>query len=91
MLKIHLDFDNLEDPYLAINQVTYIKDNVYVNSKGTVPYTDRKYELIYVTYENEKAFTFNDNPIFVNPTIGDYRIRDGVDFPNIPVNQIGRY
>ena len=91
MLLIHLDYDNLDDRYLANNQVTYIKNNVYVNNKGTVPFTDRKYELIYTTYENEKAYTFNENPIYVNPTLGDYRIREGADFQDIHFALMGRY
>ncbi|MBR7033871.1 MAG: S-layer homology domain-containing protein, partial [Clostridia bacterium] len=91
MLKIHLNYDDLDDPYLANNPVTYIKNNVYVNTEGKTPVTDRKYELIYTTYENEKAYTYDENPIYVNPTLGDYRIRDGVDFPDIHFELIGRY
>ena len=91
MLKIHLNYDDLDDPYLANNPVTYIKNNVYVNTEGKTPVTDRKYELIYTTYENEKAYTYGENPIYVNPTLGDYRIREGVDFPDIHFEEIGRY
>ena len=53
--------------------------------------TERKYELIYTTYEDEAAYTYAENPIFVNPTLGDYRIKDGVDFPDIRFEDIGRY
>ena len=91
MLKIHLDYDNLDDPYLANNPVTYIKNNRYINVKGIEPVTERKYELIYTTYEDEAAYTYAENPIFVNPTLGDYRIKDGVDFPDIRFEDIGRY
>ena len=91
MLKIHLNYDDLDDPYLANNPVTYIKNNVYVNTEGKTPVTGRKYELIYTTYENERAYTYGENPIYVNPTLGDYRIRDGVDFPDIHFEDIGRY
>ncbi|MBQ7475146.1 MAG: S-layer homology domain-containing protein, partial [Clostridia bacterium] len=91
MLLIHLDYDNIDDPYLANNQVTYIKNNVYVNKTGETPTTDRKYELIYTTWENETAYTYDENPIYVNPTAGDYRIREGADFPDIHFELIGRY
>ncbi|MBR3416435.1 MAG: S-layer homology domain-containing protein [Clostridia bacterium] len=91
MLKIHLNYDDLDDPYHANNPVTYIKNNVYVNRKGTAPSIHRKYELIYTMSENEKAYTYDENPIYVNPTLGDYRIRDGVDFPDIHFELIGRY
>jgi hypothetical protein len=29
--------------------------------------------------------------VFVNPTLGDYRIREGADFPDIEFEKIGRY
>ena len=41
-------------------------------------------------YDNT-VFTEEENPLFVNPTIGDYRIRDDVDFPDIEFEKIGRY
>ena len=91
MLLIHMNYDDLDDPYHANNPVTYIKNNVYVNRNGTVPGIYRKYEQIYTTSENEKAYTYDENPIYVNPTLGDYRIRDGVDFPDIHFELIGRY
>ncbi|MBR6915375.1 MAG: S-layer homology domain-containing protein [Clostridia bacterium] len=45
----------------------------------------------YSTIEDNIAFTFEDNPYFVNPTRGDYRIRDGAEFPDIQFEKIGRY
>ncbi|MBR3423635.1 MAG: hypothetical protein IKG80_04010, partial [Clostridia bacterium] len=92
MLKIHFDTDNIDDPCFALNQTTLIKDNVFV-SKFTEEElrTTRKYPLMYTTYENNAAYAWDENPIFVNPTLGDYRIRAGVDFPNIPFEEIGRY
>ncbi|MBQ7475516.1 MAG: S-layer homology domain-containing protein [Clostridia bacterium] len=36
-------------------------------------------------------YTTNENPFFVNPTLGDYRLRADADFPGIPTEQIGRY
>ena len=45
---------------------------------------------MYTTYENNAAYTFGENPIFVNPTLGDYRIREGADFPDIHFEDVGR-
>ncbi len=45
----------------------------------------------YSTIENNDALTFADNPLFVNPTAGDYRVKDGAEFPDIQFEKIGRY
>jgi hypothetical protein len=45
----------------------------------------------YSTIENNIAYSYEDNPLFVNPTLGDYRVRDGVDFPDIRFEKMGRY
>ncbi len=45
----------------------------------------------YSTIEDNIAYSFGENPLFVNPTVGDYRIREGVDFPDIRFEKIGRY
>ena len=45
-----------------------------------------------VRCENNRDFTHDENPLFVDPTVGDYRIRDDVeDFMKIPFEKIGRY
>jgi hypothetical protein len=41
--------------------------------------------------ETNKSYTLNENPLFVNPSIGDYRIREDAEFAGIPYEQIGRY
>ena len=45
----------------------------------------------YATAEGNAAYGLDENPVFVNPTLGDYRIRDGVDFPDFHFEKIGRY
>jgi len=40
---------------------------------------------------NNLIFTLAENPIFVNPSIGDYSIREGVDFADNRFAEIGRY
>ena len=41
--------------------------------------------------ENNLEFEEGENPLFVNPTFGDYRIREDADFAEIPYEKIGRY
>ena len=38
-----------------------------------------------------EILTTDENPIFVNPTIGDYRIVEGSGYEDIPYELIGRY
>jgi hypothetical protein len=40
---------------------------------------------------NNVDYTMKENPFFVNPSIGDYRIREDADFLKIPYEKIGRY
>ncbi len=42
--------------------------------------------------ENNVEVPFSENPLFVNPTLGDYRIRDDAEgIMKIPYEEIGRY
>ena len=63
---------------------TYMSDNIAAG--GTF-----NFEKLGTVGENNIECTNKENPIFVNPSIGDYRIRDGVDFYDIPYEKIGRY
>ncbi|MBQ6678058.1 MAG: S-layer homology domain-containing protein [Clostridia bacterium] len=41
-------------------------------------------------YDNV-LLTEQENPFFVNPTRGDYRMKDGADFFKVPFEEMGRY
>ena len=45
----------------------------------------------YSTIEDNLCYTLGENPLFVNPTLGDYRIREGANFPDIQFEKIGQY
>ncbi|MBQ1502544.1 MAG: hypothetical protein IIZ35_00925, partial [Clostridia bacterium] len=64
-----------------------IHNNALIGSRFTVLEDIVKYGEV---YDNE-FLTESDNPYFVNPTVGDYRLRDGVDFFSIPFEKMGRY
>ncbi|MBQ6677265.1 MAG: S-layer homology domain-containing protein [Clostridia bacterium] len=91
VLNYHLDYDNLDDPYFVMNPVNTVRDNVYFNEKGVTDTGGGKYEDIYVVLEDNRGYTYEENPMFVNPTVGDYRSQDGVDFPDVQFEKIGRY
>ncbi|MBR3416387.1 MAG: S-layer homology domain-containing protein [Clostridia bacterium] len=87
---------DFNDPWrldFAFAPVTTITGNAYFNEKGG---TEDRFLLLgdaadYCTVDGNVGYSFGENPIFVNPTLGDYRIRDGVDFPDIHFEDIGRY
>ena len=91
VLKYHLDYDNIDDPYFVMNPVNTVKDNVYINRSGETDRPSEKYLEAYVTYEGGRGYTFDENPLFVNPTTGDYRVPDTENFPNVDFENIGRY
>ena len=41
--------------------------------------------------ENNPSYTLDENPLFTDPTHGDYTIREGVDCIDIPFDKMGRY
>ena len=45
----------------------------------------------YCNITPDTGYTLKENPFFVNPTIGDYRMRDDAEFSKIPFESIGRY
>ena len=92
ILGYHLDFENRDDPNFVFNNVNEFSGNFYFNSTGKPGgISDDELILKYLTVTNETGFTLDENPLFVNPSRGDYRIRDGVDFPDIRFEKIGRY
>ena len=72
--------------YYAIGSapLTYMNDNA---SFGI----DVSPDMSTAVGENNVSYSVDENPFFVNPSIGDYRIREGVDFYDIPFAKIGRY
>ncbi|MBQ3901015.1 MAG: hypothetical protein II736_04755, partial [Clostridia bacterium] len=87
---ITTDINRWEDREFCENASLVIRGNRGFNKNAET--TDYE-ELIarFSTIEDNVAYTLEENPIFVNPTLGDYRIREGADFPDIEFEKIGRY
>ena len=63
-------------------------DPLVDTSNGELP----EYEGVEFLYGgNNVEYTEDENPLFVNPALGDYRIREDADFFNIPFEKMGRY
>ena len=91
VLAYHFDYDNMDDVNFVFNPVNTIKDNVHINNAGKVDELTDKYHIMYITIEGLRGYTLDENPFFVNPTVGDYRIKGGADIADIQFEKIGRY
>ena len=90
-LSLSLDPDDIGNKNSVLAPTNTFKGNLFVNQKAEIKLNFGGNAADYCTVEGNVAYTFDENPVFVNPTIGDYRIRDGVDFPDIHFEEIGRY
>ena len=89
---ISMDFDDWQKPEFFMNSSVLCRDNVSIKAKGDAPGSGaEEINIRYCTFEDNAVYRPTENPLFVNPTIGDYRLRDGVDFADIPFEEIGRY
>jgi len=68
-------------------QSTYLSNNSAIGGKIHESETISRFMF----GGNNNEYTDKVNPLFVNPSIGDYRIRDDADFHKIPFENIGRY
>ena len=91
ILSLSFDLADVDSPNFYLAPANEITGNVFVNGDASVKIFLQADSAEYCTVENNPAYSLDENPIFVNPTIGDYRIRDGVDFPDIRFELIGRY
>ena len=86
------DYADVGEKYFFLAPTNTVSGNVYFNDKG---YRDGNFGgdvLEYATVENNRVFELSENPMFVNPAAGDYRLRDGVTgFPDVQFEKIGRY
>jgi len=64
--------------------ITYMSNNVCVGSTFD-------FEKLGTVGENNMEYEEDENPMFENPSIGDYRFREGAGFYDIPYEKIGRY
>ena len=89
---ISMDLDDWQKPESFLNSSVVCKGNVSIKAEGDAPGNgSEEINIRYCTFENNRVYRPTENPLFVNPTIGDYRIREGVDFPDIEFEKIGRY
>ncbi|MBQ6677947.1 MAG: S-layer homology domain-containing protein [Clostridia bacterium] len=91
ILSLSFDLADVAERNFYLAPANEIRGNVFVNEDLNLPIGLDKDAADYCDVGDNAAYSYGENPIFVNPTIGDYRIRDGVDFPDYHFEEIGRY
>ncbi|MBR3992195.1 MAG: right-handed parallel beta-helix repeat-containing protein, partial [Clostridia bacterium] len=89
--EMSFDYADVGEKFFFLAPANTVSGNVYFNDDGQKDVSFGLDVNDYATIENNRAFALSENPIFVNPTLGDYRIREGADFPDIEFEKIGRY
>ncbi len=87
LATLTVDLERAGEEGFVIAPRNYVRDNVYFKKDMADVNKADKYSVV----EGNRCFTTDENPIFVNPTKGDYRIREGADFPDFHFELIGRY
>ncbi|MBQ7475745.1 MAG: S-layer homology domain-containing protein [Clostridia bacterium] len=98
-LRINDEWKNVEtDPDCGANAAyNVVRDNYsFVGAKGNAHTVDEPYFTRFSTVENNPIFSLDENFFFENPTVGDYRVREGAGggtatVPYIPFEEMGRY
>ena len=86
---LSFDFLRPEDPNFFLAPVTTVTGNVFICEEGEIHVSAKSEEFL--TAKDNETYGLDENPYFVNPTVGDYRIKEGADCPYFPFEEIGRY
>ena len=87
---ITLDVTRWREPEYCSNNSLVITGNREINLTGA----EREYSdmiRLHSVIEDNLYYASDENPLFVNPTRGDYRLKSGVAFPDVEFEKIGRY
>ena len=90
MRQTYDDLSRVSDPEFCLYNSLTETGNRLISPTGAVQeFSDllKKHSVI----EDNAGIKTDENPYFINPSIGDYRMRDGADFPDIHFEDIGRY
>ena len=87
MFNYNYDPTKIGELECGFTTVNTIKNNIAIGSKIDPGSAFDRFAIA----ENNISYTLDENPLFVNPSIGDYSIKEDADFFKIPYDQIGRY
>ncbi|MBR4933427.1 MAG: hypothetical protein IKZ03_03105, partial [Clostridia bacterium] len=87
LYDFNADPEKVGDPDCLFTTITYLSNNASIGE----PLHQSEMIDMFGEGENNVNYKDSENPFFVNPSIGDYRIRDDADFFDIPFENMGRY
>ena len=87
LASFSLDVGRANDPSFVLYPRNYVRNNAFFSNKQQ----DVNAGDGYGVFEGNRCFKLSENPCFVNPSAGDYRIVEGSGFPDIEFEKIGRY
>lgn len=85
--KIDLDPANVGDPNSVFTPNNTVVNNISVGGEFDI----NEQSVACGTYDNNVTYDKTTNPVFVNPALGDYSIRESSGFADINFAKIGRY
>ena len=94
LFELTTDVTQRDSKNFVLNPVNKVNGNVFINLAGEAPFDPSDlFAAGFCEAEGNLNFGQDEDPLFVNPTVGDYRMRDGAleGFPYIPYEKIGRY
>ena len=87
LYNFNIDPDKVGDLDCLFTTFTYLSNNagfgVVVNETAMIKQ--------FGVDTNNRNYSLDENPFFVNPAAGNYTVRDDADFFKIPFDKIGRY
>ncbi|MBQ6263383.1 MAG: S-layer homology domain-containing protein [Clostridia bacterium] len=90
LLELTYDLDRWAEPEFVLNAANDVYCNAAFSQSGE-GFEFKNTVTDYGEYHDNAGYTLEENPIFVNPSTGDYRVRGGVGFDGFEFEKIGRY
>ena len=94
LLAMSTDPADVGKPEFVLSPVNTVTGNVTMSPvpADSPVYKPQEGMDRYVILENNRGLDLKENPFFVNPTLGDYRLANGVTgCPDVQFEKIGRY
>ena len=87
LFTLTTDLAMIDDPSFVLFPRVYVRNNWYFESE----IKDKNEDNGYSVKEGNRCFSLDENPCFVNPTVGDYRVVEGSGAPDFRFELAGRY
>ncbi|MBQ1503515.1 MAG: hypothetical protein IIZ35_05870, partial [Clostridia bacterium] len=90
LLDLTYDLGRWAEPGFVLNAANDVYCNAAISASGN-GFEFKNTVTDYGEYHDNAGYTLEENPLFVNPAAGDYRVKDGAGFDGFEFEKIGRY